>query len=192
MRAKERWTALSLNLRRPRWWIRSGVIACVALALILAAITRADAPNPYNEALTGKPGPQFALPIAQNGQITASPARIGGPRPHAALIVFFNTLCVHCQSEIEAADVAASSAALDIVYIDTPAESAQIVDAYMGRLGLDPPVLMDPGGAAARAYSASYAPTTILIDQRGEIRGVWVGETGAQALIAGVNRALGS
>lgn len=184
--------AITIYLMRPRWLLRAGVIVCAALALILAAITRADAPNPYDPALTGRLAPVFALPSAQSGQIASSPARIGGPRPHATLVVFFNTLCVHCQSEIVAANEAASATALDIVFTDTPAESASIVAAYMGRLGLDPPVLMDPGGAAARAYGAAYAPTAVLIDQRGEIRGAWVGETGARALIAGVNRALGA
>lgn len=171
-----------------------GLSACVVIACALLIIARAAAPNPSSAAaMVGRPAPTFTLPAAQGGTRLTAPTRFGGASARPTLLVFFNTLCVHCLGAITAARQAAASAPggpLDVIFIDTPAENAQITGAYMARLQLDPPVLLDTGGAVARDYGASYWPTFALVDERGVIRGVWVGKTAVPTLSASIRHAL--
>ena len=182
--------------RRERdWWLRAGLAGCVVLALVWLLVARLTAPSPHAPAaLTGHAAPAFTLPAAQSGQPLPYPIHFPTTSGRPTLLVFFNTLCIHCLSEISATRAAAAAPApngpLDLVFVDTPGENAQITGAYMARIQLDPPVLLDAGGAVARAYHAGYSPTIILVDARGTVRMVWVGETSATSLREGVARAL--
>ena len=175
--------------------LRTGLIASALLALALVGIARMVAPNPASASmLIGRPAPTFTLPAAQGGKTISSPTTFTGASDHPTLLVFFNTLCVHCLSEMSAARQAAATASgapVDVIFIDTPGENAQITGAYMARLQLNPPILLDKGGAVARAYGVEYEPTLTLVNSKGVIRGVWVGETSAQALASGIRQALG-
>ena len=186
--------ARRLIRRDPSWLLRAGVTACALGALALLILTRATAPNPTApNALIGRPAPTFTLPAAQGGATLPAPSHFSGAGGRPTLLVFFHTLCVHCLDEITAARQAAADAPdgpLDVIFIDTPAESAQITGAYMARQQLDPPVLLDRSGAVARAYGAVYRPAVALVDQRGVVRGVWIGETAEATLSAGIRRAL--
>jgi peroxiredoxin len=170
--------------------------ACAMAALALLLLTRATAPNPTAAtALIGRPAPAFTLPAAQGGTTLPNPSHFSGARERPTLLVFFHTLCVHCLIEIGAVRQAAATAPggpLDVIFIDTPGENAQITGTYMARLQLDPPVLLDRGGAVAREYRVAYWPTVALVDQRGVIRGVWTGDTTQAALSAGIRHGLAS
>ncbi len=173
--------------------LRAGLFACALAALALLAVARMTVPSPTTTTkLIGRPAPAFTLPTAQGGAKLPAPTRFVGAGAHPTLLVFFNTLCVHCLGEMSAARQAAAApdSPLDVIYIDTPGENAQITGAFMARLGLDPPVLLDTRGAVAREYAANYAPTLVLVDTRGVIRDIWVGETSAATLTAEIHDAL--
>jgi thiol-disulfide isomerase/thioredoxin len=178
----------------PDWLLRAGVVVCALLALALGLLARISAPDPGRGAtLIGHAAPTFTLQVAQNGRILAEAGYTAAGDNHPTLLVFFNTLCIHCLSEIPAARQAASATtagSINLVFIDSPGESAQITGAYMGRLRLDPPVLLDAGGKVARAYDADYRPTLVLVDRAGVVRAVWTGETSVTTLRAGVSDAL--
>lgn len=175
--------------------LQTGLIACALLALALVGIARMAAPNSASASmLIGRPAPTFTLPAAQGGKTNPSPITFAGASDHPTLLVFFNTLCVHCLSEISAARQAATTASdapVDVIFIDTPGENAQITGAYMARLQLNPPILLDKSGAVARAYRVGYEPTLILVNTKGVICGVWVGETSSQTLASGIRQTLG-
>lgn len=188
--------AQKLIQQEPSWLLRAGITACALVALALLLLTRATAPSPTAAtALIGRPAPAFTLPAAQGGTTLPNPSHFSGARERPTLLVFFHTLCVHCLGEVTTARRAAANSPggpLDVIYIDTPGENAQITGAYMARLQLDPPVLLDRGGAVAREYRAAYRPTVALVDQQGVIRGVWIGDTAEAALSAGIRHALDS
>lgn len=190
----ERARSAIIPQREPGWLLRAGVVGCALLAVALLVLTRVSAPNPASAtALIGRPAPSFTLSAAQGGVSLPSRVRFTGTSGRPTLLVFFNTLCVHCLGEISAARQAAASAAsgpLDVTFIDTPGENAQITGAYMARLRLDSPVLLDAGGAVARSYGVGYEPTLTLVDQKGVVRAVWTGETSAATLSAGIANAL--
>lgn len=180
--------------RERDWLLRASAIACALVALVWLLVARLAAPAPAApRALIGRAAPPFALSAAQVGATLPALIRFPTASGHPTLLLFFNTLCVHCLSEVSAARQAASSAPgspLDLVFVDTPGENAGITGAYMGRIQLGPPVLLDAGGAVARAYHVSYSPTIVLVDARGTVRDVWEGETSAAALVSGVQFAL--
>ncbi len=85
-------------------WLRLAVIACAALAVALALLAHALAPTPnQSRALIGHPAPSFTLPATQGGQTLAQPVTFTGHSAHPTLLVFFNTLCVHCAAGVQAA-----------------------------------------------------------------------------------------
>jgi thiol-disulfide isomerase/thioredoxin len=185
-----RWLA-----RRERvWLLRAGIVACGLVALVWLLVARISAPAPSAPtSLSGHPAPAFTLSAAQDGAMLPAPVRFPAASGRPTLLVFFNTLCVHCLSEIGVAREVATHAPggpLDVIFVDTPGENAQITGAYMARIQLDPPVLLDSGVAVAGAYRVGYGPTIILVDERGTVRGAWVGETSATALASGIVRAL--
>ncbi len=190
----ERMRASHLLKREPAWLLRVGMVACAFGALALLLLARVTAPSAATATtLIGRPAGAFSLPAAQSGVKLPSSTRFAGAAARPTLLVFFYTLCVHCLSEVSAAHDASDTASggpLDLIFIDTPGENAQITGAYMARLRLDPPVLLDASGAVARDYGVRYAPTIVLVDTRGVIRGVWVGEVSTATLTAGIRHAL--
>jgi peroxiredoxin len=180
----------------PSGWLTAGVAITVVLALALGIAIRVSGGNASAaERLVGKPAPAFALPIESRGQVLRQTVSLGEQRGHMVLLVFMYSLCPHCQSQIEAAqglEHERTAAGVRILYIDSPAESPSIIDAYAERLGIAgsdaTPILMDNGGSLARAYGITYYPATILIDAHGTVAHVWIGETGSSALHSAIDR----
>ena len=176
----------------PATLLRAGMLAAALLAVALALLARpvagaADGP----QRLVGQQAPAFALPAAQNGARLPGTRTLATHRGRATLLVFFNTLCVHCLGEVQAAQsLAHSYPQLDIVYIDAPGESAQITTNYLARLNVDPPVLLDAHEQVAGRYGVRYYPTLVLVDARGIVRATWLGETPAATLRPAISAAM--
>jgi peroxiredoxin len=169
---------------------------CVVLALALGIAIRVSGGSAAPaERLIGKPAPGFTLPIESRGQVLQQTVSLREQRGHAVLLLFMYSLCPHCQSQVEAVqglDHQGTGNGVRILYIDSPAESASIIDAYAERLGIDSsneaPILMDKNGSLARAYGLAYYPATILIDTHGIVVHVWIGETGSSALRSAIDQ----
>jgi len=170
-------------------WLRAGVIAVALITILVAVGIRVSAPtDTSSQTLTGKPAPDFTLPVA-----TAPTAPTAGPpsvslaaqRGHPVLLVFFFTLCTHCQPQLRTVHTAAAPYAehgLTTFAINSPAESYDVLASYSSRLGVEPVILRDTHAAAMNAYGVRLYPTTVLIDGQGVIRAVWSGETDAATL----------
>jgi peroxiredoxin len=167
-------------------WLRTAVLGTVIVAVALGITVRALAGPPQTTpALMGHLAPDFALPTERNGKLLTSLSTLDGQRGHPVLVTFFYTLCVHCLSEVQAVQTAAQAETADgveAVFISSPAERPDIVDAYLKRLDITSPALIDTAGQAAARYSVRYYPTVVLVDAHGIVRDVWMGETGASAL----------
>ncbi len=169
------------KLRRALWL---AVLAAAVLAVILAALVRATTPAPLDATrLAGRPAPLFSLRAERDGQLLPDPISLSAQRGHPVLLVFGYSLCAHCLNGFQAAhEVAAAPHGLVVLYMDSPAEDAAIIDAYARRLGLDAPIPLDPGGAVAARYGIAAYPAFILVDRAGVVRGVWSGEVSASTL----------
>ncbi|MEO7002470.1 MAG: TlpA disulfide reductase family protein [Ktedonobacterales bacterium] len=169
-------------------WLRVGVIVAALVAVVLFALARTLLPSPAGaQALVGKPAPVFTLPAAQDGALLPAPQTLIAQRGHVVLLVFFNTLCTHCLSELQTAHAVASGfPLLTTLAIDAPGERPDITAAYSQRLGFDAPILLDNGARVAARYGVDYYPTLTLVDARGVIRAVWLGEVNASTLHNGI------
>lgn len=167
-------------------WLRVAVTGCAALAVALALLAHALTPSPdQTRRLIGHAAPTFTAPVAQSGHLLAHPARVAGANGNPTLLVFFNTLCVHCLSGVQIAQSVAqtsSAGAVNVVYLDAPGENAQITGNYMARLRANPPVLLDHGAKIASAYGVTYYPSFVLVDARGVIRATWTGSPSVDAI----------
>ncbi|MBF6591419.1 MAG: TlpA family protein disulfide reductase [Ktedonobacterales bacterium] len=170
----------------PTQWLRAGVLLAALLAVALGIAARALAGPPQTAPrLLGQAAPAFALPAEQGGRQLPGTITLAAQRGHPTLLVFFYTLCPRCLSEVQAAQSATHDRATrgaSVLYISSPAERPDIVDAYLGRLGISAPALLDAGGQLAARYRIRFYPTTVLVDARGVVRGVWMGETSAATL----------
>ena len=177
----------------PAAFLRAGMLAAALLAVALALLVRPVAGAADGaQALVGRQAPAFALPAAQNGQTLPGTQTLAAHRGRATLLVFFNTLCVHCLGEVQTTQsLTHGYPQLDIVYIDAPGESAQITTNYLARLNFDPPVLLDAHERVAMRYGVAYYPTLILVDTRGVVRATWLGETPAATLRPVISAAVG-
>lgn len=172
-------------MRRPATALRVVVAGVALVAVALGIGMRASAPSAAaSRALVGRAAPDFALRPVADGAVGTRPVTLASMRGHPVVLVFMYTLCPRCLSQTQvaatlAADERASGAR--VLLVDSPAESPEIVAAYLQRThdAADVPVLLDTGGAVARAYAIGLYPTTALIDSQGVVREMWVGETDA-------------
>ncbi|HEX8730242.1 MAG TPA: TlpA disulfide reductase family protein [Ktedonobacterales bacterium] len=194
-RTSTRFSSVERRLRRTTvaGWLRSAAIACAALAVILLVVARALAPSTVQaRASVGQAAAPFTLTAAQHDQTLAQPILFAGHGARPTLLVFFNTLCVHCVAGVQAAHAAGVGAPgqspVDVIYVDAPGENAEITGQYMARLSLDAPVLLDKGARVASRYGVSYYPSIVLVDARGVIRAVWIGAPSASQLRSAIAR----
>jgi thiol-disulfide isomerase/thioredoxin len=106
------------------------------------------------------------------------------------LLVFFNTLCVHCIAGVQTAQAVGQTPgqAVGVTYLDSPGENAEITGQYMTRLQTDSPILLDKDALVASRYGVAYYPTIILVDTQGVVRATWTGSPGASEIRAAIAR----
>lgn len=171
--------------RGPTALLAGVALALALLAIVLAAVVRANAPAASAATLAGRPLPRVALPAERGG-------RIAGKRPlfphdgRPALVLFVFSLCPRCAAEAAAVSALARQRGLDLVVVDSPAEVPAIADAYATRLGLGSPILLDDSGALAARLGIGQYPALLLVDARGSVRNVWLGETPPRSVSAAV------
>lgn len=162
-------------------------LALALLALALAAVVRADAPPAgAGSALVGRPLPPVALPAEQGGKLEQGTRPLLPHDGRPALVLFVFSLCPRCSSEAAAVSALARQRDLDLVLVDSPAETPSIANAYVARLGLSGPILLDKRGALAARFGLDVSPALLLVDARGIVRDVWLGEAPVTAVSSSV------
>ena len=195
LRRSTQFASIERRLRRVSvaGWLRSAAIACAALAIVLLVVARALAPSTVQaRASIGQVAAPFSLPAAQHEQMLAQPIRFDAHAARPTLLVFFNTLCVHCVAGVQAAHTVGASASgqppVNVIYVDAPGENAEITGQYMARLNFDAPVLLDTGARVASRYGVSAYPSLVLVDAHGVIRAIWVGPPTSSQLRSAIAR----
>ena len=165
--------------------LRRSVMVLDVVALLLALAVRLDAPSSRAPRLVGHVAPSFALAAEANCARLPGMVRLPARSGHPLLLVFSYSLCPRCLSVTTAAhDLQAREAGrgLGALYIDSPAETPGIADAYFQRLGVTAPILLDSNGSVAARYGIGYYPAVVLMDAQGTVRYVATGDTDPGAL----------
>ena len=173
--------------------LRRTLIALGVLALLLALAVRLNAPTSRSQRLVGHTAPVFALPAEANGARLPGVVRLPLQSDHPLLLVFTYSLCPQCLSKTLAAhdlQVREAGRGLDALYMDSPAETPGIADAYFQRLGITAPILLDSNGSVAARYGIGYYPAIVLIDAHGIVRYVATGDTDTHALATALDALL--
>ena len=128
---------------------------------------------------TGMQAPAFTLPRLQGGT-----AAFPGDYPGRVVAIrFWADWCPYCYQEMRDLGPTAARLAprgLVVVAVNAGQERAK-VDAFVAKLGIGYPVLVDETGATARAYGVSALPTTFFV-AADDWKGMILGQFRAQAL----------
>jgi cytochrome c biogenesis protein CcdA/thiol-disulfide isomerase/thioredoxin len=199
-----------LTGRRSRFLPANGAAACGATATGLRA---AAATAPQGELLAAAHGLHDlgAAPDFQDTQMWfntphGSPLTLAGLRGRVVLVDFWTYTCINCIRTLpylEAWDSAYRREGLTIVGVETPEfgfeKEAANVSAAIGRFGIRYPVVQDNNMGTWNAYANEAWPADYLIDARGHVRYVAIGEgdygrteTAIRALLAEAGRAPGA
>lgn len=183
---------------RPRTttgWLRVALVGVALVAVALGVIGHAMAGTQQVSALVGHSAPDFSLPSEAHGHPRPGDTSLADSHGSTRLLVFFYTLCSHCLTELSTVAQVQETLAqgapdhasqFEPLYIDAPAESPAIADAYVTRVGISAPVLLDHGAQVAARYGIVYYPTLVLVDGTGVVRGVWTGEPSAATVVSAI------
>ena len=178
----------------PGIWLRLVLVVIAAVALLLGAVSRVTAGTQHVDALVGRAAPAFTLPGEVHGQLQSGATSLAASHGSTRLLVFFYTLCSHCLPELATVEQAQQTLAHESgpgfvpVYIDSPAENPATADAYVTRVGITAPVLLDAGSQVAAHYGIAYSPALVLVDGGGIVRDTWTGEPDATTLVTAIRQ----
>jgi peroxiredoxin len=153
--------------------IRGGLVL-VALTTFLLAACGGKPPVKLN---IGDIAPTFQT-VRLDGRPAHCPAA-GAARP--VVVRFWADWCKFCEGEMKAIEAVyqrhkgSGGQGLDIVAINA-GQDRKTVDAFIRKIGVSYPALMDEQSKIARSFGVVGLPTTYFIDARGIVRAKVVGE----------------
>lgn len=183
------WTRLFAN---PKRWNRLviGVIVLSAIWIYISRIPTGTASS------TTRPNPQvgFAAPDFALDTLDGQSMKLSGLRGQPVLINLWASWCPPCRAEMPALDAVYRKyrdagfvvLAVNTTYQDTETDAR----AFVQRLGLTFPILLDRDGATSQRYKLQGLPTSYFVGRDGVIRDIVVGGPMSETLIASKVEAL--
>ena len=117
-------------------------------------------------------------PAFQTSRIDGAAEQFPAAYAGKALVVrFWADWCKFCEGEMKAIEPVyrANQGKLQVLAINAGQDKATI-KAFMAKIGVSYPALLDENSAIARSYGVVGLPTTFFIDGQGIVRGKIVGE----------------
>jgi len=118
-------------------------------------------------------------PALEAQDLKGAPKTLASYRGKVVLLNFWASWCPPCLREmpsLERLRVKMAGRPLEIVALDS-AETVEDVNAYLSRMKLGFPILLDPEGSNTRRWKVFALPTSFLLDAEGKVRYVLTGPT---------------
>lgn len=158
---------------------RKGVLLLAALMIpvFLFAATSFAADEPMKAAPPKpKPEPKYlsmSFDQVGGGQTTLKALL----KKNRTLLVFFQTACITCKTELEQMKQEFSgNSAIDVVGVGVDIRPEQ-VDKFVADLGFPKTVLLDPKFSLGPKVKVTYTPATVILDEGGHLVAVVGGYT---------------
>ena len=125
---------------------------------------------------TGDAAPAFSAPALDGRQLDFPAGFAGQP----LVIRFWADWCKYCAGEMQAIEEVyrRHPGQLKVVAINAGQDKAT-VEAFIKKIGVSYPALLDESSAIARSYGVVGLPTTYFVDGQGVVRAKIVGEADA-------------
>lgn len=120
---------------------------------------------------------KLPAPALQARDLKGQPQTLAAYRGKVVLLNFWASWCPPCLREMPSMERLKQKMAgrpLEIVALNS-AETAEEVNAYLSRMALTFPILLDPDGSNTRRWKVFALPTSLLLDAEGRIRYVLTG-----------------
>ncbi|MHB1144277.1 MAG: TlpA family protein disulfide reductase [Thiobacillus sp.] len=118
-------------------------------------------------------------PDLNAADLKGAPKTLADYRGKVVLLNFWASWCPPCLREMPSMErlrVKMAGRPLAVVALDS-AETREEVDAYLSRMKLGFPILLDPDGSNTKRWKVFALPTTFLLDAEGRVRYVLTGPT---------------
>ena len=149
----------------PRW---------LALVVVALGLVACDSGAPAVQLNIGQPAPPFQTFTADGTPFHFPAAFAGKP----LVIRFWADWCKYCEGEMKAIENVYQrhrSQGLQVLAVNA-GQDKPAVAAFMQKIGVSYPALLDEQSKIARSYGVVGLPTTYFVDARGIVRGKIVGE----------------
>lgn len=126
------------------------------------------------EARAASPAPELKA-----RDLGGAPKTLATYRGKVVLLNFWATWCPPCQREMPSMErlrVKMEGRPLEIIALNS-AETAKEVKAFLSKVKLGFPVLLDPDGGNTQRWKVFALPTSFLLDAQGRVRFVLTGPT---------------
>jgi len=145
----------------------------VFLFIAALLLTACGSETPKANINIGSNAPAFQTSRVDGGA-EQFPAAYAGK---ALVVRFWADWCKYCEGEMKAIEPVfqANKGKLQVLAINAGQDKATI-SAFMTKIGVSYPALLDENSAIARSYGVVGLPTTFFIDGQGIVRGKIVGE----------------
>lgn len=149
------------------------LLTTCAMSLLLLLLA-AGAQAAGFEARASQPAPELKA-----RDLSGTPRTLADYRGKVVLLNFWASWCPPCLREMPSMErlrVKMAGRPLTIVALDS-AETPEEVKAYLSRMKLGFPILLDPDGSNTQRWKVFMLPTTFLLDAEGRVRYVLTGPT---------------
>lgn len=156
--------------------MRPRLIVLLTVALLLTACLQNPLAVSGMSAEVGARGPEFTLE-----QLGGNAISLSALQGQVVLINYWATWCGPCRLEMPIIQARYNDGGFAVLAVNFD-ESAERVQRFVDELGLDFPVLLDPGGRVQELYRVRGYPTSYFLDSEGIIRFIHIGEMSATDL----------
>lgn len=145
--------------------------ALALLAVLLLAACGGDPPVNLN---TGDIAPAFQTTRLDGGAAQFPAAFAGKP----VVVRFWADWCKYCEGEMQAIEKVwqrHKDKGLQVIAVNA-GQDRKTVEAFIGKIGVTYPALLDEDAKIAKKFGVVGLPTTYFVDAQGVVRGKVIGE----------------